>query len=130
MKRSLKFLGFHFTIRDPGEHTSNSECWAYQSVFLSVLSLLSVQSLNNIKEDMQKSQLLQDANLSKFKWHVQSSQNSYQSIFYGRYEIGKVTAGQRLDLNQGRGHIRDELCKQHWGTMALTTKNNSSYMHL
>uniref|UniRef100_A0A804IU63 Mitochondrion protein n=2 Tax=Musa acuminata subsp. malaccensis TaxID=214687 RepID=A0A804IU63_MUSAM len=39
-----------------------------------------------------------------------------------RYEIDKVTAGQRLDLNLERGRIRDELAKQSAETTELTTK--------
>ncbi|XP_065004374.1 uncharacterized protein LOC135636547 isoform X2 [Musa acuminata AAA Group] len=39
-----------------------------------------------------------------------------------RYEIDKVTAGQRLDLNLERGRIRDELAKQNAETTELTTK--------
>ncbi|AQK80949.1 Mitochondrion protein [Zea mays] len=39
-----------------------------------------------------------------------------------KYEIDKVTAGQRLDLNLERGRIRDELAKQNEETTELTTK--------
>ncbi|KAM3192424.1 hypothetical protein ACQJBY_069570 [Aegilops geniculata] len=39
-----------------------------------------------------------------------------------KYEIDKVTAGQRLDLNLERGRIRDELAKQNEETTDLTTK--------
>ncbi|KAH7686927.1 Mitochondrial calcium uniporter regulator 1 protein [Dioscorea alata] len=90
------------------------------------------------KEEMQKSELLQDANLSKFKSQVQSSQEHHFSLLQReteklrvdiekmrselKYEIDKVTAGQRLDLNLERGRIRDELAKQNSGTMELTTK--------
>ncbi|KAL0448435.1 UNVERIFIED_CONTAM: protein FMP32, mitochondrial [Sesamum latifolium] len=39
-----------------------------------------------------------------------------------RYEIDKVTAGQRLDLNLERGRIRDELNNQNQETTNLTNK--------
>nr|POE66276.1 protein fmp32, mitochondrial [Quercus suber] len=39
-----------------------------------------------------------------------------------RYEIDKVTAGQRLDLNLERGRIRDELANQNAETNNLTNK--------
>ncbi|MQL98694.1 hypothetical protein Taro_031410 [Colocasia esculenta] len=39
-----------------------------------------------------------------------------------RYEIDKVTAGQRLDLNLERGRTRDELAKQSAETSELTNK--------
>ncbi|KAJ6310750.1 hypothetical protein OIU76_015463 [Salix suchowensis] len=39
-----------------------------------------------------------------------------------KYEIDKVTAGQRLDLNLERGRIRDELANQNAETTNLTNK--------
>ncbi|XP_078441905.1 uncharacterized protein LOC144711756 [Wolffia australiana] len=39
-----------------------------------------------------------------------------------RYELGKVTAGLRLDLNLERGRIRDELANQNSETSELTNK--------
>lgn len=39
-----------------------------------------------------------------------------------KYEIGKVTAGLRLDLNLERGRIRDELTNQSTETSELTNK--------
>ncbi|KAK8965195.1 hypothetical protein KSP40_PGU005813 [Platanthera guangdongensis] len=39
-----------------------------------------------------------------------------------RYEIDKVTAGQRLDLNLERGRLRDELAKHSAETSDLTNK--------
>lgn len=90
------------------------------------------------KGEMQKSEMMQDANLSKFKSQVQSSQEHHFSSLQReseklrgdiekmrselRYEIDKVTAGQRLDLNLERGRIRDELAKQNAETTELTTK--------
>ncbi|MCD9559116.1 hypothetical protein HAX54_016849 [Datura stramonium] len=39
-----------------------------------------------------------------------------------RYEVDKLTAGQRLDLNLERGRIRDELANQNAETTNLTNK--------
>ncbi|XP_060168490.1 protein FMP32, mitochondrial-like [Lycium barbarum] len=88
--------------------------------------------------EMQKSDLVQEANLSKFKSQVQSSQENHFSLLQHetekfrndiekvrselRYEIDKLTAGQRLDLNLERGCIRDELAKQNTETSNLTNK--------
>jgi hypothetical protein len=71
------------------------------------------------KGEMQKIEMIQDSNLSKFKSEVQSSQGHHFSLLQHeteklrndiekmrselRYEIDKVTAGQRLDLNLERG---------------------------
>ncbi|PON99891.1 Coiled-coil domain-containing protein 90-like [Trema orientale] len=90
------------------------------------------------KADMQKSEVIQESNLSKFKSEVQGSQEHHFSILQReteklrgdiekmrselRYEIDKVTAGQRLDLNLERGRIRDELSNQNAETTNLTNK--------
>ncbi|KAK8562989.1 hypothetical protein V6N12_011051 [Hibiscus sabdariffa] len=112
------------------------------------------------KAEMQKTEMLQEANLSKFKSEVKSSQrrldasmeensevmelqlgvdNEYHFSMLQReteklrgdiekmqselrYEIDKVTAGQRLDLNLERGRIRDELANQNAETTNLTNK--------
>ncbi|KAG2400847.1 uncharacterized protein HKW66_Vig0092990 [Vigna angularis] len=130
------------------------------------------------KIDMQKSEVIQESSLSKFKSEVQSSQSlrallnhtmgsrfivgkgkkrsrvavilrslvqkpsSIQEHHFSllqreteklrgdiekmrsemRYEIDKVTAGQRLDLNLERGRIRDELANQNAETSSLTNK--------
>ncbi|XP_038974737.1 protein FMP32, mitochondrial-like isoform X1 [Phoenix dactylifera] len=101
-------------------------------------------SLDNVaqtfvsKGEMQKSEMTQDSNLSKFKSQVQSSQEHHFSLLQReteklkgdiekmrselRYEIEKVTAGQRLDLNLERGRMRDELAKQNAETTHLTSK--------
>ncbi|VVA33193.1 PREDICTED: FMP32 [Prunus dulcis] len=71
------------------------------------------------KAEMQKAGMLQESNLSKFKSEVKSSQEHHFSMLQReteklrgdiekmrselRYEIDKVTAGQRLDLNLERG---------------------------
>lgn len=90
------------------------------------------------KSEMQKIELIQEANLSKFKSQVQSAQEQHFSSLLReteklhndiekmrselRYEIDKVTAGQRLDLNLERGRIRDELATQSSETMNLSYK--------
>ncbi|KAK1357624.1 putative coiled-coil domain-containing protein 90-like protein [Heracleum sosnowskyi] len=88
--------------------------------------------------EMQKVQMTHDANLAKFKSEVTSSQGHHFSMLQHeaeklkvdiekmrselRYEIDKVTAGQRLDLNLERGRIRDELANQGQETSNLTNK--------
>ncbi|KAJ7978525.1 protein FMP32, mitochondrial [Quillaja saponaria] len=94
------------------------------------------------KEEMQKAvcslRWVHESNLSKFKSKVQSSQEHHFSLLQReteklhsdiekmrselRYEIDKVTAGQRLDLNLERGRIRDELANQNAETNNLTNK--------
>ncbi|KAK8626777.1 hypothetical protein V6N13_134409 [Hibiscus sabdariffa] len=94
------------------------------------------------KAEMQKTEMLQEANLSKFKSEVKSSQEYHFSMLQREteklrgdiekmrselrhvswYEIDKVTAGQRLDLNLERGRIRDELANQNVETTNLTNK--------
>ncbi|ERM96333.1 hypothetical protein AMTRI_Chr09g35210 [Amborella trichopoda] len=90
------------------------------------------------KMEMQKSEMIQESNISKFKSEVQSSQEHHFSLLQReteklrtdiekmrselRYEIDKVTAGQRLDLNLERGRIRDELANQSAETSSLTNK--------
>ncbi|KAH7833922.1 hypothetical protein Vadar_011069 [Vaccinium darrowii] len=90
------------------------------------------------KGQMEKVSMAQDANLDKFKSEVQSSQEHHFSLLQReteklrhdiekmrnelRYEIDKVTAGQRLDLNLERGRIRDELTNQNTETTNLTNK--------
>ncbi|GAA0166645.1 hypothetical protein LIER_21755 [Lithospermum erythrorhizon] len=88
--------------------------------------------------EMQKAEMIQDTNLNKFKAEVQSSQEHHFAMLQReteklrndiekmrselRYEIDKVTAGQRLDLNLERGRIRDELQNQNAETTNLTNK--------
>ncbi|XP_054808617.1 protein FMP32, mitochondrial-like isoform X1 [Prosopis cineraria] len=90
------------------------------------------------KGEIQKIEMIQEANVSKFKSEVQSSQghhflccnmklrklrNDIEKMRSElRYEIDKVTAGQRLDLNLERGRIRDELNNQSAETTNLTNK--------
>ncbi|KAL1818361.1 protein FMP32, mitochondrial [Daucus carota subsp. sativus] len=88
------------------------------------------------KAEMEKIVMTQDAHLSKFKSQVTSSQGHHFSMLQHeteklksdiekmrselKYEIDKVTAGQRLDLNLERGRIRDELANQVQETSNLT----------
>lgn len=88
------------------------------------------------KAEMDKIVMIQDAHLSKFKSEVTSSQGHHFSMLQHeteklkgdiekmrselKYEIDKVTAGQRLDLNLERGRIRDELANQVQETSNLT----------
>ncbi|XP_057967932.1 protein FMP32, mitochondrial [Malania oleifera] len=101
-------------------------------------------SLENVAQsfvstvEMQKVETIQESNLSKFKSEVQSSQEHHFSLLQHeteklrndmekmrselRYEIDKVTSGQRLDLNLERGRIRDYLASQNVETNNLTNK--------
>ncbi|KAL9238251.1 hypothetical protein vseg_012697 [Gypsophila vaccaria] len=90
------------------------------------------------KAEMQKTELIQDGSISKFKTEVQSSQDHHFALLQReteklqgdieklqrelKYEIDKVTAGQRLDLNLEKGRIRDELNNQKTETSNLTNK--------
>ncbi|CAN1320025.1 Coiled-coil domain-containing protein 90B, mitochondrial [Linum perenne] len=92
------------------------------------------------KEEMQKSAMIQDSSLSKFKVEVQSSQDHHSSMLEReienrkadldkvneklQYEIDKGIAGQRLDLNLERGRTRDELANQKAETTNLTNKSD------
>ncbi|CAN1320024.1 Coiled-coil domain-containing protein 90B, mitochondrial [Linum perenne] len=92
------------------------------------------------KEEMQKSAMIQDSSLSKFKVEVQSSQENRKADLDKvneklqgdldkkhselRYEIDKGIAGQRLDLNLERGRTRDELANQKAETTNLTNKSD------
>lgn len=88
------------------------------------------------KADLQRLEMIQESKLSKFKSQVQSSQDNHFSLLQHeieklksdiekmrselRYEIDKVSAGHRLDLNLERGRIRDELANQNQETANLT----------
>ncbi|KAL9253602.1 Coiled-coil domain-containing protein [Drosera capensis] len=88
------------------------------------------------KVEMQKIEVVQESNLSKFKSEVKSLQEHHFALLKReteklqadidkmrnelRYEIDKVTAGQRLDLNLEKGRIRDELADQKAETTNLT----------
>ncbi|XP_047318132.1 protein FMP32, mitochondrial-like [Impatiens glandulifera] len=90
------------------------------------------------KTEMMKTEMTQEGSLSKFKFEVKSSQEHHFSLLQHetetlrgdiekvrselRYEVDKVTAGQRLDLNLERGRIKDELTSQNHETSNLTNK--------
>ncbi|CAD6338313.1 unnamed protein product [Miscanthus lutarioriparius] len=125
-------------LESQGVPTKQAE--AITSAITEVLndSLESISESFVSKAEMQKSEMLQEANISKFKSQVQSSQENHFSLLQReteklrgdidkmrselKYEIDKVTAGQRLDLNLERGRIRDELANQNEETTELTTK--------
>ncbi|EPS63159.1 hypothetical protein M569_11629 [Genlisea aurea] len=108
------------------------------------MTLVLDDSLQNISQnlisrsEMQKIEMGQETNLAKFKSEIQSSQDHHFTLLQReaeklrndieklrgelRYEIDKVTAGQRLDLNLERGRIRDELANQSAETSNLTNK--------
>ncbi|KNA12740.1 hypothetical protein SOVF_123170 [Spinacia oleracea] len=113
-------------------------------VITGVITEVLNDSLENVtqsfmsKAEMQRFEMMQEANLAKFKSEVQSSQEHHFSLLQReaeklqsdiekmrselRYEIDKVTAGQRLDLNLEKGRIRDELANQTAETNNLTNK--------
>ncbi|KAL8267659.1 hypothetical protein R6Q59_001457 [Mikania micrantha] len=123
-----------------GEGVPSKQAEAITSAITQVLN----DSLENVaqsfvsKGEMQRIEMIQDGNLGKFKSQVQSSQENHFSLLQReteklrndiekmrselRYEIDKVTAGQRLDLNLERGRIRDELANQNQETANLTNK--------
>ncbi|KAF8095826.1 hypothetical protein N665_0321s0006 [Sinapis alba] len=101
-------------------------------------SLGVVSQLVVCKGEMQKAEMTQESNLSKFKSEINSSLDHHFSLLQHeneklrndierirtdiRHEIDKVTAGQRLDLNLEKGRIRDELTNQNAETSNLTNK--------
>ncbi|XP_075475522.1 protein FMP32, mitochondrial-like [Primulina tabacum] len=116
----------------------------HAEVITSAMTEVLDDSLENISQnlisraEMQRIEMAQEANLSKFKSEIQSSQGHHFSLLQReaeklrndiekmrgelRYEIDKATAGQRLDLNLERGRIRDELANQNAETANLTNK--------
>ncbi|GJN39338.1 hypothetical protein PR202_gb28449 [Eleusine coracana subsp. coracana] len=132
-------------LESQGVPTKQAE--AITSAITEVLndSLESISESFVSKAEMQKSEMLQESNISKFKSQVQSSQENHFSLLQReteklrgdidkmrselKYEIDKVTAGQRLDLNLERGRIRDELAKQNEETTELTTKLDKAADH-
>ncbi|KAF5798545.1 putative Coiled-coil domain-containing protein [Helianthus annuus] len=123
-----------------GQGVPSKQAEAITSAITEVLN----DSLENVaqsfvsKAEMQRIEMTQDGNLGKFKSQVHSSQENHFSMLQReteklrndiekmrselRYEIDKVTAGQRLDLNLERGRIRDELANQNQETANLTNK--------
>ncbi|CBI17413.3 unnamed protein product, partial [Vitis vinifera] len=106
-----------------------------ENVAQSLVSKGEIQKIRLIDSGIE---MTQESNLSKFKSEVESSQGHHFSVLQHeteklrsdiekmrselRYEIDKVTVGQRLDLNLERGRIRDELANQNAETTSLTNK--------
>ncbi|KAG0453881.1 hypothetical protein HPP92_025185 [Vanilla planifolia] len=123
-----------------GQGVPSKQAEAITSVITEVLndSLQNVMQSFVSKQQLKMSEMIQDANLSKFKSEVHSSQEHHFSLLQReteklksdidkmrselKYEVDKVTAGQRLDLNLERGRLRDELAKQGAETAELTNK--------
>ncbi|KAL3723760.1 hypothetical protein ACJRO7_035862 [Eucalyptus globulus] len=113
-------------------------------VITSAITDISHESMRNVscyfvsRDEMQKVEMAQESNMSKFKSEVQNSQGHHFSSLqheneklWGdidklrselRYEIDKIAAGQRLDLNHERGRIREDLASQNAQTTNLTNK--------
>merc|ERR1719453_1678540 len=65
--------------------------------------------LDQCKSEMRGGQDTQQVNLEKMRTEL-------------RYEIDKLTAGQKLDVNLERGRIRDELQKQNDRIMSIDSR--------
>ncbi|KAH7430851.1 hypothetical protein KP509_08G017200 [Ceratopteris richardii] len=90
------------------------------------------------KPDIQKNEMMQEVALQKLSAEIQNAQEYKISLTQRdveriktdiekmrsdlRYEIDKVTAAQRLDINLERGRTRDDLAKQGVETSELTNK--------
>ncbi|KAJ8770998.1 hypothetical protein K2173_023323 [Erythroxylum novogranatense] len=101
-------------------------------------SLVNIAHTVVSKTEMEKNEMIQETNLSKFKTEVQSLQNRHLSLLQYeneklrddiekmrnelRHEFDKVIAGQQLDLNLERGRIRDQVANQNSETCNLTNK--------
>ncbi|EFJ31301.1 hypothetical protein SELMODRAFT_68264, partial [Selaginella moellendorffii] len=122
---------------------TDNQAEAITAVITEVLN----DSLENVaqsfvsKPEMQRVKLMQEAVLSKLRaeivsqleHHVSTSQRESERLRTDldklkselKYEIDKVTAGQRLDLNLEKGRIRDVLANQSTETANLTNKLDS-----
>ncbi|XP_024528433.1 protein FMP32, mitochondrial [Selaginella moellendorffii] len=122
---------------------TDNQAEAITAVITEVLN----DSLENVaqsfvsKPEMQRKELMQEAVLSKLRaeivsqleHHVSTSQRESERLRTDldklkselKYEIDKVTAGQRLDLNLEKGRIRDVLANQSTETANLTNKLDS-----
>ncbi|CAL9076853.1 unnamed protein product, partial [Musa acuminata var. zebrina] len=103
------------------EGVPSKQAEAITSTITEVLneSLESVAQSFVSKPEMQRSEMIQDSNLWKFKLEMKGSQDHHYALLQREinyiqintsffnlnslYEIDKVTAGQRLDLNLERG---------------------------
>ncbi|KAF8405316.1 hypothetical protein HHK36_010220 [Tetracentron sinense] len=101
-------------------------------------SLENVAQISVSKAEVLKNVMIQESKFSKFKSEVQISLDHQFSMLQNeteklrsdvekmrselRYEIAKVTAGQRLNLNLERRRRHDELASQNAETTNLTNK--------
>lgn len=114
-----------------------------EAVTAAIIEVLN-DSMDNVsqtfvsKPDMQKNEMMQEAALAKLTADIQNAQEYKVSLTQReverirtdvekmrsdlRYEIDKVTAAQRLDINLERGRTRDDLAKQSVETSELTNK--------
>ncbi|KAI5075635.1 hypothetical protein GOP47_0009711 [Adiantum capillus-veneris] len=114
-----------------------------EAVTAAIIEVLN-DSMDNVsqtfvsKPDMQKNEMMQEAALQKITADIQNAQEYKISLTQReverirtdvekmrsdlRYEIDKVTAAQRLDINLERGRTRDDLAKQSVETSELTNK--------
>lgn len=90
------------------------------------------------KSELEQYNMMQEAAFTKLQTDVQSAQDKKISSIHReteklrvdieklqseiRYEMDKVSAGQRLDLNLERGRIKEELANQSAETSNLTNK--------
>lgn len=113
-------------------------------VITSAITDVSLESMRNVsscfvsRDEMQKVEMAQESNMAKFKSEIQNSQGHHFSLLQHeseklrgdidklqselRYEIDKIAAGQRLDLNHERGRIREDLVSRNAKTTNLTNK--------
>ncbi|KAJ4714267.1 Protein FMP32 mitochondrial-like [Melia azedarach] len=81
-------------------------------------------SLENVSQSVvSKAEMQKDHHFSLLQHETEKLRNDIENMRSElRYEIDKVTAGQRLDLNLEKGRIRDELTNQNAETSNLTNK--------
>lgn len=93
------------------------------------------------KSDLDQSDLVRENAMSKLKTDVQTSQDTRMTAIQRdieklrtdidklrsemRFEMDKVSAGQRLDLNLERGRMTEELAKHSAETSNLTNRLNN-----
>ncbi|CAN1320015.1 Protein FMP32, mitochondrial, partial [Linum perenne] len=136
----ILFVSFRKVSRLESQEVPSNQAEGISKVLVAVLndSIESFSQSCGSKEEMHKSERIQELSLSKFKAEAQSSQVAREMILHSKfskfqneiqstlakfqYEIDKATAGQRLDLNLERGRTRDELANQKTETANLTNK--------
>ncbi|KAL6213687.1 hypothetical protein ACLB2K_013133 [Fragaria x ananassa] len=110
---------------------------AHAEAITSAVTGIYTDSLENVHQ-LQKTVILQEAKLSKFEVEIKSLQEHHFSMLTReteklqsvidklrselRYELDKVAAGSRLDLNLEKGRMRDEFNNQNAETANLTNK--------